>query len=794
MGCCIKDLLKHLEPIEKNKNKKRKEYLENINDKIEFRGSEIIKLKDNHNLNKNEKLLSEREKKLKDWENSLKKKKTLFEKEKQEYEEQKEKDKKLLEEKIKNVEDLNQEKEKILLENNTLIKYKSENEEKEKDILIKAKTIKEKDDEIEKLKKELEEKNKELMENKNLIENKDNDIKNNIAEKNLELIKREKTLDQKEQQLMDLEKILKGEQDPILKGLNNIGATCYMNASLQCFSNSKKLTEYFLKHYQKAPNKIMANEYYEVLKNLWNKDDNEKAYSPNSFKDVLSKENPLFAGIAANDSKDLINFLLERFHQELNIVNNINNINNDSNINQPDQTNEQLMLKLFLDEFKEKFNSIISTLFYGILETKSQCQGCNVIKFNFQVYSFLEFPLQQVNQYYFNLGKRSLVTKDGKNPDVNLYECFEYNKKIDDSTNNQPTLQNNNNIEINMESKGENKDKTIIIPENQNLAIFNENPQQLRYETYITADISSSEYELNSFDTFIGVKDNIYYLVYNNMKNFNIDIMNIAEKKVIKSLSGHYIRTSVIRYYLNSVKEEYILSCDINSKAIIWDVTNDYTIKYILRMEYKSIIRDAILLFGLNQKNYLIISRASKEEYTKVYELAPNTPFVRNIPKPKKKITNSIIPWKHNNKQYIIELCNGIISIKNVLENENFSDLNMEKDDNYLSGFIYKDHQLFVNITNKKQIIVLNLINRDIDKIINLPYSSFSLIQWSDRYGIVGSNDLEIVDLEKMEVVGFLNVKNTLYGIKKIKNDFFGEGFISCDEKKIVNLFCVYNK
>ena len=431
MGCCIKDLLKHLEPIEKNKNKKRKEYLENINDKIEFRGSEIIKLKDNRNLNKNEKLLSEREKKLKDGENSLKKKKTLFEKEKQEYEEQKEKDKKLLEEKIKSFEDLNQEKEKILLENNTLIKYKSENEEKEKDILIKAKTIKEKDDEIEKLKKELEEKNKELMENKNLIENKDNDIKNNIAEKNLELIKREKTLDLKEQQLMDLEKILKGEQDPILKGLNNIGATCYMNASLQCFSNSKKLTEYFLKHYQKDPNKIMANEYYEVLKNLWNKDDNEKAYSPNSFKDVLSKENPLFAGIAANDSKDLINFLLERFHQELNVVNNINNINNDSNINQPDQTNEQLMLKLFLDEFKEKFNSIISTLFYGILETKSQCQGCNVIKFNFQVYSFLEFPLEQVNQYFFNKGKRPLLTAEGKNPDVDLYECFEYNGKID---------------------------------------------------------------------------------------------------------------------------------------------------------------------------------------------------------------------------------------------------------------------------------------------------------------------------------------------------------------------------
>ena len=437
MGCCIKDLLKHLEPREKNK--KRRDYIEENNNQIDYRGSEILKLKNNRDLNKNEKLLSEREKKLKDGENNLQKNKTLFEKEKKEYEEQKEKDKILLEEKLKSFEDLKQEKEKILLENDTLVKYKSENEEKDKDILNKANTIKEKDDQIEKLKKELEEKDKELMEIKNIIENKDNEINNNenkdneinnnIVEKNLELIKREETLNLLEKQLKDWENNLK--EDPILIGLNNIGATCYMNASLQCFSNSKKLTEYFLKHYQKDPKNIMANEYYEVLKNLWNRDNNKNAYSPNSFKDVLSKENPLFAGIAANDSKDLINFLLERFHQELNVVSNLNNINNDTNINQPDQTNEQLMLKLFLDEFKEKFNSIISTLFYGILETKSQCQGCNVIKFNFQVYSFLEFPLEQVNQYFFNKGKRPLLTAEGKNPDVDLYECFEYNGKID---------------------------------------------------------------------------------------------------------------------------------------------------------------------------------------------------------------------------------------------------------------------------------------------------------------------------------------------------------------------------
>ena len=93
-------------------------------------------------------------------------------------------------------------------------------------------------------------------------------------------------------------------------------------STLQCFSNTNKLTKYFLYEYQFEPNnkdKIMSNEFYKVIKNLWNKNNNNSSYSPNDFKEKLSEENPLFTGIAANDSKDLINFLLERFHKELNI-------------------------------------------------------------------------------------------------------------------------------------------------------------------------------------------------------------------------------------------------------------------------------------------------------------------------------------------------------------------------------------------------------------------------------------------------------------------------------------------
>ena len=122
--------------------------------------------------------------------------------------------------------------------------------------------------------------------------------------------------------LEKLKKLISNYKEPILVGLNNIGANCYMNATLQCLLNTKKLTDYFLNDFKNDdPNKIMSNEYYKVLLNLCKEENNKKSYSPYSFKEVLSKENPLFAGISGNDSIDLINFLLERFHQELNITN-----------------------------------------------------------------------------------------------------------------------------------------------------------------------------------------------------------------------------------------------------------------------------------------------------------------------------------------------------------------------------------------------------------------------------------------------------------------------------------------
>jgi len=220
----------------------------------------------------------------------------------------------------------------------------------------------------------------------------------------------------------------KMEKESILRGLNNIGATCYMNATLQCLSNSEDLTNYFLKKYPNEPNfdkNKISYEYYKVVQNLWDKNNNNKPYSPNDFKEKLSEENPLFAGIAANDSKDLIIFLLERLHKELNTNKNMNIINNNIN-NQALQLDKNIMLNIFINEFKEQNNSIISDLFYGVLGITNKCTKCNQTKYNFQVYNYVEFYLEKINQYYFSIGKRNNFMLNNKNPDIDLYECFNY--------------------------------------------------------------------------------------------------------------------------------------------------------------------------------------------------------------------------------------------------------------------------------------------------------------------------------------------------------------------------------
>ena len=146
---------------------------------------------------------------------------------------------------------------------------------------------------------------------------------------------------------------------------------------------------------------------------------------------------------------------------------------------------------------------------------------------------------------------------------------------------------------------------------------FNEDPCNLKYKEDITNNNSCGG-ALYNFAVYNGLTDNIEYIVYNNKSNYNLEIMRIIDKTIIISLKGHNNKTTVIRYYIKDNKEEYILSCDENKLIIVWDIQNNYNKKYNIQEKYSGYIYDALLLFNIFNKNYILISSYNNNEYSKV--------------------------------------------------------------------------------------------------------------------------------------------------------------------------------
>ena len=199
-------------------------------------------------------------------------------------------------------------------------------------------------------------------------------------------------------------------------GLQNIGATCYMNATLQCLAHVEKLTKYLLGKKAELKtdknNHKLSNSYLEVLENIW-ENDTIKDYAPNNFKEIISNMNPLFKGVQANDSKDLVIFLLENMHKELNKV--IKNNNQNSREEKADQYNFYNSLTVFIKYFKKNFQSIFSDIFYGMYDSQMKCLNCQIITHNIQLYNILIIPLEEVRKF-----------KNRFENIVTINECLEY--------------------------------------------------------------------------------------------------------------------------------------------------------------------------------------------------------------------------------------------------------------------------------------------------------------------------------------------------------------------------------
>ena len=332
------------------------------------------------------------------------------------------------------------------------------------------------------------------------------------------------------------------------------------------------------------------------------------------------------------------------------------------------------------------------------------------------------------------------------------------------------------------------------IEKNEN---FEKNPENLNLIEDLT-DNAINRGVLFNFDVFIGLNDKIEYLIYNNKNNYNLDIMRICDKNIIVSLKGHNNYTTVIRYHKKNNNEDYILSCDLDKLLIVWDTQNNYNQKYKIESKYSGNILDSLLLFNIMNKDYIILSSEKKEEYSNLYELKENTPFIRTIYDTNNNETNYLIPWQYQNNYYIIECCTNKISINNMFKNENYAILSSKPEGKHLSGYIYESNYLCVSDQNNNVVRIWDLVKKEILKEINYNSSyGYEIIPWNNKYTILGCYEcFAIVNIEEGKIIRMIDIKRKeceLRRVKKIKTKKFGECLICSGNDNIIRVIYMNN-
>ena len=316
-------------------------------------------------------------------------------------------------------------------------------------------------------------------------------------------------------------------------GLENIGATCYMNATLQCFCHIEKFVNFFKNNKQAIDiynndKKSLTFSFKLLIDNLWPNDYNNqenKYYAPKEFKNKISDMNPLFKGIAANDAKDLVNFIIMTLHQELNKVKKTFNVNNNIIF---DQKNKDLMFQHFANNFMSINQSIISDLFYAINCTITECGLCHTKLYNYQTYFFIIFPLEEVRKFKYN-NQFNFINinnffnfnniNNNQNNIVDIYDCFNYDKKIN-------IMSGSNSIYCNFCKINCNGSMVTYLTTGPEILIL-----LLNRGKGIEFDVKINFYENLDLKNYIGLKQTGY-----NYKLIGV-ITHIGES----SMSGHFI-------------------------------------------------------------------------------------------------------------------------------------------------------------------------------------------------------------------------------------------------------------